>query len=118
MAHLPKSFMKTKIDSFKSVRALLRDFTRWTRFSAARDADGYPVDCHDSSACRFCLIGAMSRIYKTDKEFCRAKAKFYKANPGIVSIVSFNDEAGIVRYLNSLGSHHAKVLAAARRARI
>jgi hypothetical protein len=52
----------TVLETLQQTRELLSVPQRWTRGTLARDSRGLPVSPEDSSACRFCLLGALYRV--------------------------------------------------------
>ncbi len=58
---------------FKTVAELLEDPKRWTKGAFARDAKGDEVkDPGDPSAVCWCLVGAMSVVYREGSRFVSA----------------------------------------------
>lgn len=49
--------------SSKVVRELLTGPDKWTTHYSARDKNGNPVDCLAPEACRWCVYGAVTRVY-------------------------------------------------------
>jgi hypothetical protein len=65
---------------YKTVEDLLKNKTRWTRFAYARNKYGKAVKLSSSHATRFCLTGALIKIYgspQTDKHI-DANFKLFK----------------------------------------
>lgn len=45
------------------VKELLKDSTCWTKRAYARDKSGEPRSIHSEDTCRWCLIGAVHKLY-------------------------------------------------------
>lgn len=54
--------MFTLTDKVTAIRELLKDESAWIQQELALDAAGHGVDPIDSSACQFCLLGAIARV--------------------------------------------------------
>lgn len=52
---------KSTIEILRSMRELLSDERRWTRFCLARAADNSEISCMSNGATCWCLVGAMCR---------------------------------------------------------
>jgi hypothetical protein len=46
-----------------TIRELLSDESKWTRYTLSRDAAGTTVDPLDDDAVSFCVMGACCRVY-------------------------------------------------------
>jgi hypothetical protein len=96
-----------KLRKYKTVRALLADKKRWIRGNYAVNNRNRVVKVEDDTACRFCLSGAIRRVYGEDTiAAVEARGQIMLAC-GLGSIVAFNDS-----------STHKQVLAAVRKAKI
>ena len=80
------------------VKDLLTSHHRWTRNTFARDNKGLTVDYSDKHAVRFCLLGGISRVYKTSKEIQAVKERVrsylrfnVKMKHELSDIADFND---------------------------
>jgi hypothetical protein len=83
---------------FKSVRGLLQDKNRWTKGALAVNASGKVVSSSSETAVKFCLVGAVSRIYPSEKNFLKRADVFKRLLAALKSfkycyptIVQFND---------------------------
>lgn len=47
------------VEILEKARELISDESRWTQGEYARDNRGHDVDFNDSSACKFCALGAV-----------------------------------------------------------
>jgi hypothetical protein len=96
-----------RLRKYKTVSGLLVDKRRWTTGQFAADSRNSPVDPQDARACRFCLSGAIRRIYGFETP--GARYAILRLLPHIegLSPVAFNDS-----------SSHRQVLAAVRKAKI
>jgi hypothetical protein len=94
------------IAEYKTVFDLLSDERRWTVNHYALNELGYPVSPLSPDACRFCLRGAISRVYGRSGFENAAQCNLYPVI-GDKSISVFNDT-----------STHAEVLAAVKAAGI
>src|ERR1700733_6944129 len=84
------------------IKDLLKTKDSWTKGAYAKDKRGRPVWIQGDSACKFCLSGAISRCYPTDKRQKQVIRKIVdylvkigqgKANGHIDdSIVDWNDK--------------------------
>ena len=54
---------KATVATLRQLRSRLAQPLYWTKGAAARDAAGRPVDPYHSSACKWCLLGAMMRDF-------------------------------------------------------
>jgi len=54
--------MSSTVKILRDARALIEDPARWTTGRYARDQDDYAVPTDSSDACKFCAIGAISRV--------------------------------------------------------
>lgn len=43
----------------------------WIKFDLAQNKDGGSVDADSSEACKFCLSGAIERVYSDEKDYSR-----------------------------------------------
>lgn len=64
-------------DQYKTVRELLSDPDRWTKKAMAVDGAGCPVVLYSPEACRWCLLGAMLHVYRSDEEYGKASERLY-----------------------------------------
>jgi hypothetical protein len=79
----------------RSVRGLLRKPEAWCKYTYAKNANGIGISAEANDAVRFCLSGAITRVYgsrfeQSGKVYDRLLSylkRSYKAR----SIVSFND---------------------------
>lgn len=78
----------------KRVRKLISDERKWARETFARDAFGNPVNTLDSSACSFCLAGAMGRVGACEAAFSAVLATLVLDGRSR-SIGSFNDDPSV-----------------------
>ncbi len=73
----------------------LLEQTDWCQRTYARDKFGYPTKLNDPSACRFCMVGAIKRVYPfTDRENILAKIKdklFNNATNHTTTVFLWND---------------------------
>ena len=67
--------------------------TNWTQGTYARDPLDKKVDVFAFSACKFCLLGAINRIYRDHEERRQVKAKVKAELSGFRRISEFNDKA-------------------------
>lgn len=65
----------------------------WCREALARDTSGKHVGTNSKSACAWCAVGAIDRVYNTSPEFEAALAKL-AAEIGTEEIGAWNDEPG------------------------
>jgi hypothetical protein len=70
---------------------LLSDRSKWTQNYAARDKDNKNVSPHDSSAVKFCLIGALRKCYNDGWEYTEARNKVHDAANRPLSLSTLND---------------------------
>ena len=78
-----------------SVKTLLSVKRNWTQHTLARDFDDNPVNVSDYSASKFCLLGAIYRVYgETGSECTKAIDKVVTVlnKRGVYSVVDFNDD--------------------------
>lgn len=78
---------------YKTVRGLLKDPKRWTKYNSAVDKAGNP--CGNEDGVRFCLIGAINKVYPDYTENLKMMDKLrqaiFKEEGGWVAITTFND---------------------------
>lgn len=89
---------------FKKVKTLLSERTRWCKGTLARNKYRHAVKVESDSACKFCLVGAINRIYGDD---------YYKNQPIKKKLASsinklfpqfasgYSDENTIIRFNDS-----------------
>lgn len=75
---------------FKTVAALLDRKERWTKSAYARSKIGRVVDVTSKSAVRFCLIGAIERVYGRGENYISATNKLVNVI-NTERIMAFND---------------------------
>ena len=80
------------IEDYDRAWKLLEDPKRWTRGVFARDEAGKKVQSTDESAVCFCVMGAISRVYGTDRS--RLWEKVVLSRPYTLSIPEWNDDPG------------------------
>lgn len=85
------------------VYELLADESRWTTGEMARDKDDNPVDVEDPAACKFCLMGAITKLYGQKSFF--GNKEYWKLQSFVGSVARFNDK-----------STHEEVVALAKKA--
>jgi len=94
------------IDECRTVAELLADPARWTQDTWARSANGSVAKWGDKQACKFCMMGAIFRVYGPRYE----PAMWRRLHDSLGGSVSqFNDAPERT---------HAEVLEAVRRAGI
>lgn len=78
---------------YKTVYDLLKAPSRWTKFVAARNKKDQRVSVESPDACKFCLVGAIDKIYKIhDKRILvRNKVRDIIYRRYFSTISSFND---------------------------
>jgi hypothetical protein len=78
-----------------TVKDILTDSSKWTRFADAIDAEGNECDVNDDRAVAFCLSGALRRAYsgrELDAAIKRIEAVIGPLVAGILSIRGWNDD--------------------------
>lgn len=80
-------------NEFKTVAELLADPKRWTKNYSARDATGTPCMVEDKCAVRWCLYGALTKIYGENAQaFAKAIDALTRNNLiRVYSITGWND---------------------------
>lgn len=102
--------MKVKpIGQCRTVAELLSTPHRWCREVSAKNAHGHEVNPNAVGAARFCLIGAVNRVYKSNASRNLVNRRLDKAldRRQASDCVSFNDR-----------STHAQVLRLVKEARV
>lgn len=94
------------IDECRTVEELLSDPARWTQGCFAKSANNKPRRWYAEDACKFCLVGAMYRVYGET-----ANAQIYDQLRDVtgIEVSIFNDDPSRT---------HAEVLEAVRKAGI
>jgi hypothetical protein len=77
------------ISECKSVYELLESPERWTKLYTAVDVTGEPIYCESDKACKFCLLGAIIRVYSGNKAHIIGQLQNYLE---VGSIALFNDD--------------------------
>jgi len=100
------------------VHELLKDPARWCKGEYARDAKGERVSPLSSSACQWCLLGAVRKEWPSVSDECRAKEKIRAA----LCIANFSLAAIIAQTVfdwnDAPERTHAEVLEVVRKAGI
>lgn len=87
--------MKTKLRKFKSLRELFRTPSRWCKGSLARSSTGEEVQPRGTKAAKFCLVGAVYRVYPPTKRWRVEEELSHsigKVTGRARDIVEFNDD--------------------------
>lgn len=98
-----------KLRRYKTVLGLLKSPARWTKCCLARTKGGDKCAVDDPRAAKFCLLGALSRVYRSDDEKRVATFRLMEAVPGKWSVSMFNDD---------LTTKHKHILAVLKKAKI
>jgi hypothetical protein len=92
-------------DIILKVIALIENPKAWTQGVPARDVEGTSVPPNNQQACKWCMLGALTKVTATYDSWQEAMGKIRDAMQGDVCIATFND------------THtHAEVLALLRKA--
>lgn len=97
---------------YKTVAALLASPKRWTKRTLARDARSRPVGSLDPEAVRYCLLGALLRVYPSYQARRSATNRLHRL---LRTRCLPTDEA---EFNDCAGRRHAEVLEVVRAAGI
>jgi len=95
--------------TFKTVAALLRDKRRWTKGTTGETADGLVVGWDSPKAVRFCLVGAIRKVYGPRSNSIMETLRKHHLLNNSCGIINFNDAAS---------TSHADVMRLVRKAKI
>lgn len=95
------------IEQYQTVEALLASKSRWGQMRNALDKNGKEVSIHSPQAERFCLIGALQRVYVGERWYVK---------PGFLALENEIKQLGFSSVVVYNDTHnHAEVLALVRK---
>jgi len=95
------------IDLLREARALISDPDKWTQGTLARNAYGSEVAHYSPDACKWCAVGAISRVAASNNASYETEMSAYSALVQASRILFDSDAVGEVNDTHT----HADVLA-------
>lgn len=107
---------------YKTVRDLLSNKARWTRHAAGRNKKNQPVDVKNKECVKFCLLGAIIRVYNypmRKKMVNKLNNALNQFNPNYYPLLDeWGNQANIATFNDSKNRKHEEILSILKKANI